>query len=125
MEAFWRAVGGIGEDRYFRGDLVGSVTRYSDRLLMFLLEARRPSKFGSGAEAQAAAAEACVARAEPRTQPARPARRAAKPSSRRTGFRSGLRSSACLNRYGDGTTPTTSPFVPSEAAKISLNVCVW
>ena len=92
MEAFWRAVGGIGEDRYFRGDLVGSVTRYSDRLLMFLLEARRPSKFGIGAEAQAAAAEAGVVRAEPRTQPARPARRAAKPSSRRTGFRSGLRS---------------------------------
>ena len=58
MEAFWRAVEGIGEDRYFRGDLVGSVTRYSDRLLMFLLEARRPSKFGRRAEAQAAAAEA-------------------------------------------------------------------
>ena len=51
-------------------------------------------------------------------------REAAMPPSRRTGFRSGLRSSACLNRYGDGTTPTTLPFVPSEAAKISLNVCI-
>jgi hypothetical protein len=57
MEVLWRAVEGIDEDRNFRGDLVGSVTRYSARLLMFLLEARRPSKFGSGAEAQAAAGQ--------------------------------------------------------------------
>ena len=57
MEAFRRAVEGIGEDRYFRGDVVGSVTRYSDRLLMFFLKARRPSKFGSGAEVQAAAGQ--------------------------------------------------------------------
>ena len=62
MEVLWRAVEGIDEDRNFRGDLVGSVTRYSYRLLMFLLEARRPSKFGSGAEAQAAAAEALDSR---------------------------------------------------------------
>ena len=62
MEVLWRAVEGIDEDRNFRGDLVGSVTRYSARLLMFLLEARRPSKFGSGAEAQAAAAEALDSR---------------------------------------------------------------
>ena len=57
MEAFRRAVEGIGEDRYFRGDVVGSVTRNSDRLLMFLLKARRPSKFGSGAAAKAAAGQ--------------------------------------------------------------------
>ena len=74
MEAFWRAAEGIGEDRYFRGNLVGSVTRYSDRLLMFLLEALRPPKFGSGAEAQAAAAEARGPRgAEDATGPAGPA----------------------------------------------------
>lgn len=45
MEAFRRAVEGIGEDRFFRGDVVGRVTRYSDRLLMFLLKARRPERF--------------------------------------------------------------------------------
>ena len=57
MEAFRRAYEGIGEDRYFSDDLVGSVIRYSDRLLMFLLKAQRPSKFGSGAEAQVAASQ--------------------------------------------------------------------
>ena len=45
MEAFRRAVEGIGEDRFFKGDVVGRVTRYSDRLLMFLLKARRPDRF--------------------------------------------------------------------------------
>ena len=45
MEAFRRAVEGIGEDRFFKGDVVGRVTRYSDRLLMFLLKARRPERF--------------------------------------------------------------------------------
>lgn len=48
MEAFRRAVEGIGEDRFFRGDVVGRVTRYSDRLLMFLLKARRPDRFDGG-----------------------------------------------------------------------------
>ena len=47
MEAFRRAVEGIGEDRFFKGDVVGRVTRYSDRLLMFLLKARRPERFDS------------------------------------------------------------------------------
>ena len=47
MEAFRRAVEGVGEDRFFRGDVVGHVTRYSDRLLMFLLKARRPATFGA------------------------------------------------------------------------------
>ena len=51
MEAFRRAVEGIGEDRFFRGDVVGRVTRYSDRLLMFLLKARRPERF-DGAQSQ-------------------------------------------------------------------------
>jgi len=49
MEAFRRAVEGIGEDRFFRGDVVGRVTRYSDRLLMFLLKARRPERFDGAA----------------------------------------------------------------------------
>ncbi len=51
MEAFRRAVEGIGEDRFFKGDVVGRVTRYSDRLLMFLLKARRPERF-DGAQPQ-------------------------------------------------------------------------
>ena len=67
-------------------------------------------------------ARAC--RAEPRAQPARPAPPVVTPPSRRTGCRSAPRSSACLSRHGDGATPTTSPFLPSEAAHISLNVCM-
>ena len=46
MEAFRRAVDGVGEDRFFGGHVVGEVTRYSDALLMFLLRARRPQRFG-------------------------------------------------------------------------------
>lgn len=46
MEAFRRAVTGVGEDRFFQGSVVGAVTRYSDSLLMFLLRARRPARFG-------------------------------------------------------------------------------
>jgi hypothetical protein len=46
MEAFRRAVKGVGEDRFFQGSVVGEVTRYSDSLLMFLLRARRPGRFG-------------------------------------------------------------------------------
>ena len=49
MEAFRRAVKGVGEDRFFQGSVVGEVTRYSDSLLMFLLRARRPARFGTGA----------------------------------------------------------------------------
>ena len=48
MEAFRRAVQGVGEDRFFQGSVVGEVTRYSDSLLMFLLRARRPARFGAG-----------------------------------------------------------------------------
>ena len=46
MEAFRRAADGVGEDRFFGGHVVGEVTRYSDALLMFLLRARRPQRFG-------------------------------------------------------------------------------
>lgn len=46
MEAFRRAVTGVGEDRFFQGSVVGEVTRYSDSLLMFLLRARRPATYG-------------------------------------------------------------------------------
>jgi len=47
MEAFRRAVTGVGEERFFQGRVVGEVTRYSDSLLMFLLRARRPARFGA------------------------------------------------------------------------------
>ena len=42
LEALRRAVEGIKEDRFSKGEIVGTITRYSDSLLMFLLKARRP-----------------------------------------------------------------------------------
>jgi hypothetical protein len=45
LEALRRAVEGTSEARFFGGDMVGSVQRYSDNLLMFLLKARRPWQF--------------------------------------------------------------------------------
>ena len=47
LEALRRAMDGIEEGRYFRGEMIGKITRYSDSLLMFLLKARRPSVFGT------------------------------------------------------------------------------
>lgn len=44
-EAVRRAVSGIDEQRFYQGSEIGSVTRYSDALLMFLLRARRPWRF--------------------------------------------------------------------------------
>lgn len=49
MQAFRRAVKGVRENRFFQGRVVGEVTRYSDSLLMFLLRARWPGRFGSRA----------------------------------------------------------------------------
>lgn len=42
-----RAINGIEEVRYFKGEPIGTVRRYSDQLLMFLLRAYRPSVFGT------------------------------------------------------------------------------
>ena len=47
LEALRRAMDGIEEGRYFRGEMIGTITRYSESLLMFLLKARRPSVFGT------------------------------------------------------------------------------
>lgn len=47
LEALRRAMDGTEEGRYFRGEMIGTITRYSDSLLMFLLKARRPSVFGT------------------------------------------------------------------------------
>lgn len=46
MAALTRAVDGVEEPVYQRGECVGYVTKYSDSLLMRLLEARNPEKFG-------------------------------------------------------------------------------
>ena len=40
-----RALDGIEEVKYFKGEPIGSVRRYSDQLLMFLLRAYRPAIF--------------------------------------------------------------------------------
>ena len=53
MEAFRRAVDGVGEERFFGGRVIGEVTRYSDSLLMFLLRARRPAIYGPRPETDA------------------------------------------------------------------------
>ena len=45
-EAVRRAMNGVEEVRYFKGEPIGSVRKYSDQLLMFLLRAYRPSVFG-------------------------------------------------------------------------------
>ena len=44
-EALRRAVEGTEQPIYYAGQLVGSTRVYSDRLLMFLLKARRPEKY--------------------------------------------------------------------------------
>ena len=53
MEAFRRAVDGVEEERFFGGQVIGEVTRYSDSLLMFLLRARRPAIYGPRPETDA------------------------------------------------------------------------
>ena len=42
LEALRRAVEGTEENWFSKGEIVGTITRYSDSLLMFLLKARRP-----------------------------------------------------------------------------------
>lgn len=48
-EARRRALEGIEDVRYFKGEPVGTVRRYSDQLLMFLLRAYRPDVYRRGA----------------------------------------------------------------------------
>lgn len=40
-----RAVAGVQEPVYYRGEVVGHTRKYSDQILMFLLRAARPEKF--------------------------------------------------------------------------------
>ena len=51
-EARRRAVTGIDKPVYYKGKVVGSITKYSDRLLMFLLKAHRPQKFRDGVKVE-------------------------------------------------------------------------
>ncbi len=44
-EAMRRAIDGFEEVKYFKGEPIGTVRKYSDQLLMFLLKAYRPSMF--------------------------------------------------------------------------------
>ncbi|MBT3932496.1 MAG: hypothetical protein HOL07_11125 [Rhodospirillaceae bacterium] len=44
-EAVRRAVAGHAEPVFYQGKQVGSVRKYSDSLLMFVLKARRPQRF--------------------------------------------------------------------------------
>ena len=51
-EARRRAVTGVDKPVYYKGEVVGSITKYSDRLLMFLLRAHRPQKFRDGVKVE-------------------------------------------------------------------------
>ena len=44
-EAWKRATAGVDKPIYYKGAAVGSVTRYSDTLLMFLMKGNNPDKF--------------------------------------------------------------------------------
>ena len=44
-EALRRAAMGVEEPVYYQGKIVGTVTKYSDVLMMFLLKGMRPEKF--------------------------------------------------------------------------------
>jgi len=47
-EAMRRAVKGVQKPVYRAGEVVGHVTDYSDSMLMFLLKAHHPEKYGAG-----------------------------------------------------------------------------
>jgi hypothetical protein len=51
-EALRRAKDGFDEPRFYEGQVCGYVRRYSDTLLMFLLKARRPGKYGDKVTAE-------------------------------------------------------------------------
>ena len=51
-EAWRRAVIGVEKPRYYKGEVVGSTKKYSDPLLMFLLEAYDPQMFGDGVKVE-------------------------------------------------------------------------
>lgn len=48
-EAVRRAVQGVEEPVFYKGDVVGSITKHSDSLLMFMLKGRRREVYGDKA----------------------------------------------------------------------------
>ena len=44
-EARRRALNGVEEPQFYKGEVCGHVRRYSDNLLMFILKAHRPEKY--------------------------------------------------------------------------------
>ncbi len=51
-EARRRALTGIDKPMFFKGEVVGSTKKYSDRLMMFLLEAYDPEMFRDGGKVE-------------------------------------------------------------------------
>ncbi len=51
-EARRRAFTGIDKPRFFKGEVVGSTKKYSDTLMMFLLEAYDPQMFRDGGKVE-------------------------------------------------------------------------
>ena len=51
-EAWRRAFTGIDKPMFFKGEVVASIKKYSDKLLMFLLEAYDPEMFGDGGKVE-------------------------------------------------------------------------
>jgi hypothetical protein len=51
-EALRRAKDGVAEPRFYEGQVCGTVKKYSDTLLIFLLKARRPWKYADKAQTE-------------------------------------------------------------------------
>jgi hypothetical protein len=49
-EALRRAMDGVEEPRFYEGEICVHVRKYSDTLMIFLLKARRPEKYGDKAQ---------------------------------------------------------------------------
>lgn len=56
-EARRRAVEGVSEPVYYRGEEIGSIQKFSDTLLKFLLTHCKPEKFNPGAKVTVGAGE--------------------------------------------------------------------
>lgn len=61
-EAYRRAVKGVEKPIYRGGEVVGHMADYSDAMLMFLLKARRPERYGGKASDKALDADALAER---------------------------------------------------------------
>lgn len=64
-EAFRRAVKGVEKPVYRAGEVVGHVADYSDTMLMFLLKARRPDRYGPASASSKASGNASGQQNEP------------------------------------------------------------